>query len=111
MGDRLRDFVDSCSLEDDIGLHPGRGSPRPRGRPKGTQENYNQTNDLKRTSSGLHQVQQQIRNEAKGESGVVKMDMGFDALNAILRAEDPMAFEPDIVQLHRRKQREREIEK
>ena len=63
---------------------------------------------LQRNESGLHDIQKHIRQEAKGNSGILKTNQAFNCLNDLLRAEDPDAFESDIVQLHRRKVAERE---
>jgi ribosomal 50S subunit-associated protein YjgA (DUF615 family) len=62
---------------------------------------------MMRNAPGVHEVQLHIRAEAKKETGVVDPYQAFDALNALLRAEDPGAFESDIVELHRRKKQER----
>lgn len=44
-----------------------------------------------------YEVQLRIQNEAKTETGIVNPYQAFDALNDLIRQENPNAFEPDIV--------------
>jgi hypothetical protein len=71
------------------------------------QRSITNENEILRNAPGVHEVQLHLRAEAKKETGVVDPNQAFDALNAIMRAEDPSAFESDIVELHRRKLKER----
>ena len=62
-------------------------------------------NKVKSPTESIHSIEltNNLRVKAKGELGFINSSAAFDTLNEILRAEDPGAFENDLVQLHRRK--------